>query len=143
MATTVYLSNPALTINAVDLTDQATSATLTFAYDQLETTAFGQVARVFGASTVTSLQNNTFEVELYQSYAATETEASIYGLVGVTCNITISPTAAGLVTPSATSPKYTLTGCYLASHTPISATLGELSTVTLTFTGGALTKAVA
>jgi hypothetical protein len=143
MATTVYLSNPALTINAVDLTDQATSATLTFAYDQLETTAFGQVARVFGASTVTSLQNNTFEVELYQSYAATETEASIYGLVGVTCNITISPTAAGLVTPSATTPKYTLTGCYLASHTPISATLGELSTVTLTFTGGALTKAVA
>lgn len=143
MATTVYLSNPALTINAVDLTDQATSATLTFAYDQLETTAFGQVARVFGASTVTSLQNNTFEVELYQSYAATETEASIYGLVGVTCNITISPTAAGLVTPTATSPKYTLTGCYLASHTPISATLGELSTITLTFTGGALTKAVA
>lgn len=143
MSTTVYLSNPALTINAVDLTDQATSATLTFAYDQLETTAFGQVARVFGASTVTSLQNNTFEVELYQSYAATETEASIYGLVGVTCNITISPTAAGLVTPTATSPKYTLTGCYLASHTPISATLGELSTITLTFTGGALTKAVA
>jgi len=143
MATTVYLSNPALTINAVDLTDQATSATLTFAYDQLETTAFGQVARVFGAATVTSLQNNTFEVELYQSYAATETEASMYGLVGVTCNITISPTAAGLVTPTATSPKYTLTGCYLASHTPISATLGELSTITLTFTGGALTKAVA
>jgi hypothetical protein len=141
MATTVYLSNPALTINAVDLTDQATSATLTFAFDQLETTAFGQTARVFGASTVTSLQNNTFEVELYQSYAATETEASIYGLVGIQTDIEISPTAAGLATPSATAPKYTLTGAYLASHTPISATLGELSTITLTFTGGTLTKA--
>jgi hypothetical protein len=128
MATTVYLSNPALTINAVDLTDQATSATLTFAFDQLETTAFGQTARVFGASTVTSLQNNTFEVELYQSYAATETEASIYGLVGIQTDIEISPSAAGLATPSATAPKYTLTGAYLASHTPISATLGELST---------------
>jgi hypothetical protein len=141
MATTVYLSNPALTINAVDLTDQATSATLTFAFDQLETTAFGQTARVFGASTVTSLQNNTFEVELYQSYAATETEASIYGLVGIQTDIEISPTAAGLATPSATAPKYTLTGAYLSSHTPISATLGELSTITLTFTGGTLTKA--
>jgi hypothetical protein len=141
MATTVYLSNPALTINAVDLTDQATSATLTFAFDQLETTAFGQTARVFGASTVTSLQNNTFEVELYQSYAATETEASIYGLVGIQTDIEISPSAAGLATPSATAPKYTLTGAYLASHTPISATLGELSTITLTFTGGTLTKA--
>lgn len=141
MATTVYLSNPALTINSVDLTDQATSATLTFAYDQLETTAFGQTARVFGGSTVTSLQNNTFEVELFQSYAASETEASIYSLVGIQTTITVSPTAAGLATPSATAPKYTLTGAYLASHTPINASLGELSTITLTFTGGTLTKA--
>lgn len=141
MATTVYLSNPALTINSVDLTDQATSATLTFAYDQLETTAFGQTARVFGGSTVTSLQNNTFEVELFQSYAASETEASIYSLVGIQTTITVSPTATGLVTPSATAPKYTLTGAYLASHTPINASLGELSTITLTFTGGTLTKA--
>ena len=143
MATTVYLSNPALTINAVDLTDQATSAVLTFAQEQLETTAFGDIARKYGASTVTSLQNNTFEVTLYQSYAATETEATIYGLVGVQCNITVSNTAAGLVTPTATTPKYTLTDAYLESHTPINASLGELSTITLTFTGGSLVKAVA
>lgn len=142
MATTVYLSNPALTINSVDLTDQATSAVLTYAFDQLETTAFGQTARSFGASTVVSLQNNTFEVELFQSYAASETEASIFSLVGIQTTITVSPTAAGLATPSATAPKYTLTGAYLASHTPINATLGELSTITLTFTGGTLTKAV-
>ena len=142
MATTVYLSNPALTINSVNLTDQATEATLTFEYDQLETTAFGDTARKFGASTVTSLQNNTFEVTLFQSYEASETEATIYGLVGITTTITVSPTAAGLVTPTSTSPKYTLTGCYLAEHTPISASLGELSTITLTFAGGALTKAV-
>jgi hypothetical protein len=143
MATTVYLSNPALTINSVNLTDQATEATLTFAYDQLETSAFGDVARKFGGSAVTSLQNNTFEVTLFQSYEASETEATIYGLVGITTTITVSPTAAGLVTPTSTSPKYTLTGCYLAEHTPISASLGELSTITLTFAGGALTKAVA
>lgn len=143
MATSIYLSNPALTINAVNLTDQCTNAVLTFDYDQLETTTFGDVARKFGASTVSSLQNNTFEVELFQSYAASETEATIYGLVGVTTTIIVSNTAAGLATPSATEPKYTLTGCFLASHTPINASLGELSTITLTFAGGALTKAVA
>ena len=142
MATTVYLSNPALTINSVDLTDQATSAVLTYNYDQLETTAFGDTARKFGGSAVTSLQNNSFEVTLYQSYAATETEATIYGLVGIQTTITVSPTATGLVTPSATAPKYTLTGAYLESHTPINASLGELSTITLTFTGGTLAKAV-
>ena len=143
MATTVYLSNPALTINSVNLTDQATEATLTFEYDQLETTAFGDTARKFGASTVTSLQNNTFEVTLFQSYEATETEATIYGLVGITTTIVVSPTAAGLATPSATAPKYTLAGCYLASHSPISASLGELSSISLVFAGGVLTKAVA
>jgi len=142
MATSVYLSSPALTINSVDLTDQATSAVLTYNYEQLETTSFGDTARKFGGAAVTSLQNNSFEVTLYQSYAASETEASVFGLVGIQTTITVSPTAAGLVTPSATSPKYTLTGAYLESHTPINASLGELSTITLTFTGGTLTKAV-
>jgi hypothetical protein len=142
MATTVYLSNPALTINSVNLTDQATSAVLTFTQEQLETTAFGDTARKFGGSSITSLQNNTFEVTLYQSYAASETEATIYGLVGIQTTITVSPTAAGLVTPAADAPKYTLTGAYLESHTPINASLGELSTITLTFTGGTLVKAV-
>lgn len=143
MATTVYLSNPALTINSVNLTDQCTSATLNYVYEQLETTAFGDTARKFGGSAVTSLQNNTFEIELYQSYASSETEASIYGLVGIQTNIVISNTTGGLTAPSATEPKYTLTGCYLESHTPINASLGELSTITLTFSGGTLVKAVA
>ena len=141
MATSVYLSSPALTINSVDLTDQATSAVLSFNYEQLETTSFGDTARKFGGSAVTSLQNNSFEVTLYQSYAASETEATIYSLVGIQTTIEVSPTAAGLATPSATAPKYTLTGAYLESHTPINASLGELSTITLTFTGGTLTKA--
>jgi hypothetical protein len=63
--------------------------------------------------------------------------------VGIQTTITISPTAAGLTTPAADAPKYTLTGAYLESHTPINASLGELSTITLTFSGGTLTKAVA
>jgi len=140
MATTVYLSNAAVQINSVDLQDQCTSAVVTYSFDQLETTSFGDTARKFGGSTVTSLQNNTIEVELYQSYAASETEATIFGLVGIQTTIVVKPTSAAV---SATNPSYTLTGCYLASHTPINASLGELSTITLTFAGGALTKAVA
>ena len=140
MATSVYLSNPSVTINSVDLRDQCTSATLNYVYEQLETTAFGDTARKFGASSVTSLQNNSVEVELYQSYAGSETEATIYGLVGIQTTILLAP-ATGIA--SATNPIYTLTGAYLESHTPINASLGELSTITLTFTGGVLTKAVA
>jgi hypothetical protein len=140
MATSVYLSNPKVTINAIDLQDQCTSATVNYVYEQLETTAFGDTARKYGASTVTSLQNNSIEVELYQSYAASETEATIYGLVGIQTTLIVAP-ATGAA--SATNPTYTLTGAYLESHTPINASLGELSTITLTFSGGVLTKAVA
>ena len=140
MATTVYLSNPTLTVNSVDLQDQCTSATINYVYEQLETTAFGDTARKFGGSAVTSLQNNSIDVELYQSYAASETEATIFNLVGVQTTLVLKPTSAAV---SATNPSYTLTGAYLESHTPINASLGELSTITLTFAGGVLTKAVA
>jgi len=140
MATTVYLSNPTLTINSVDLQDQCTSATINYVYEQLETTAFGDTARKFGGSAVTSLQNNSIEIELYQSYAASETEATIFSLVGVQTTLVLKPTSAAV---SSTNPSYTLTNAYLESHTPINASLGELSTITLTFSGGVLTKAVA
>jgi hypothetical protein len=135
MPTTTYLSNPTVTINAVDLSDQCTSATLTYTNEAQESTAFGDTARKY----TSGLQNNEVTVTLYQSYAATETEATIYTLVGTTTNIVLKP-ATG--TTSATNPSYTLTGAYLESHTPIAASLGELSTVTLTFRGGTLAKAV-
>jgi hypothetical protein len=138
MATTVYLSNPTVTINSVDLQDQCTSATINYVYEQLETTAFGDTARKFGGSAVTSLQNNTIEVELFQSYASSETEQTVFSLVGVVTTLVLKPTSAAV---SATNPSYTLTGAYLSAHTPINASLGELSTITLTFAGGVLTKA--
>jgi hypothetical protein len=137
MSTSVYLSNPAIKIATVDLTNQATAATLTYNVEALENTAFGSTARTYTAG----LANNSITVTLYQSYAAAETEVSVYSLVGTQVTIEISPTAAGLATPSATAPKYTLTGAYLESHTPINASLGELSTIDLTFTGGTLAKA--
>ena len=139
MATATFLSGAAITINSVDLSDQLTSATLTYTAEALEATSLADTARKF----VSGLQNNEISVTLMQSYAATETEASIYPLVGTTTTIAISPTAAGLTTPSATSPKYTLTGAYLESHTPINGSVGELSMVELVFRGGTLAKAVA
>lgn len=136
MATSTYLSNPTCTINSVDLSDQCTSATVTYTAEALESTAFGDTARKY----TSGLQNNEVTVTLYQSYAASETEATIYSLVGTTTTIVLKPSSSAV---GATNPSYTLTGAYLESHTPIAASLGELSTVTLTFRGGTLAKAVA
>ena len=134
MAISTYLSNPSCVINSVDLSDQATAATITYTVESLENTAFGSTSRTDTAG----LANNSVTVTLYQSYAALETEASIYSLVGTTTTLVLKPSSAAV---SATNPSYTLTGAYLESHTPINASLGELSTIDLTFTGGTLTKA--
>jgi hypothetical protein len=136
MATSVYLSNPSVTINSVDLSDQCTAATITYTVEAFENTAFGSTARTYTAG----LQNNSVTVTLYQSYAGSETEASIYNLVGTTTTIVIKPSSAAV---GATNPSYTIATTYLESHTPINASLGELSTIDLTFTGGTITKAVA
>ena len=134
MATSVYLSNPSVTINSVDLSDQCTAATITYTAEALENTAFGSTARTYTAG----LQNNTVTVTLDQSYAATETEASIYSLVGTTTTLVLKPSSGAV---SATNPSYTIATAYLESHTPINASLGELSTIDLTFTGGSIVKA--
>ena len=131
-----YLSNPSITINAVDLSDQCTSAVINYVSEQLENTTFSNTSRTFTAG----LYSNTVTVTLYQSYSASETEASIYSLVGTTTTLVLKP-ASGAV--SATNPSYTLTGAFLSAHTPINASLGELSTIDLTFAGGSLVKAVA
>jgi len=136
MATSVYLSSPDITINSVSLTDQATAATITYTVEALENTAFGSTSRTY----TSGLANNSITVTLYQSYAASETEVSVYNLVGTTTTLVIKPSSGAV---SATNPSYTLTNAYLESHTPINASLGELSTIDLTFTGGTLTKATA
>jgi hypothetical protein len=129
MATSTYLSNPVVTVNSVDLTDQCTAATFTHRFDQLENTTFGKTNRSFQAG----LGNSEVTLTLYQSYAATETYPTLAALVGTTTTVTVADSAGGDV--------FTLTGCYLTEMPVINATLGELSTIDITFVGGVYTVA--
>ena len=106
MATSTYLSNPVVTINAVDLTDQTTSAVLTRVIEALESSSFGSSSRVYTAG----MSLNTLTVTLYNSYAVTETYATLAALVGTQTTVTIKPTSGAT---SATNPIHTLTGTYL------------------------------
>ena len=136
MATSTYLSNPVVTVNAVDLTDQCSAANLTRVIEALESTSFGKTARVY----VGGLENSTLTLTMYNSFAATETYATLAALVGTATTITIKPTSAAT---SATNPLSTLTGCYLETLPIINASLGALDTVDITFTGGVYTVATA
>ena len=134
MATSTYLSNPLVTVNAVDLTDQCSAANLTRVIEALESTSFGKTARVY----VGGLENSTLTLTAYNSFAASETFASLSALVGTSTTVTVKPTSAAT---SATNPIFTLTGCYLETLPIVNAALGALDTIDITFTGGVFTSA--
>ena len=130
----IALKDVSVTINSIDLSDRTSSAVLTYEIEQQEATVMGGNRSFIGG-----IQNNTLEVTLYQDFASNETEATIFPLVGTQTTVVVKPTSAAA---SSTNPSYTLTNCYLANHTPINAgDVGSTSPMTLTFTGGTLTKA--
>lgn len=135
MPASTYLSNPVVTINSVALGDQCTAATLTRTVEALETTSFGDTARSYGPG----LENNELTLTLYMSYAATETYATLKSLVGTTTTVRVQPTSGA---DSATNPGLVLTGTYLESLPVLNASLGELSQIDITFTGGVYSEDV-
>ena len=128
------LTDASITINSVARSSKANSVTLNYEIDSVEVTAFGSNHNFIGG-----LQNNSIEIALMQDYATSQTEATIYPLVGTNTTLVIKPTSGAV---SATNPSYTITA-FLASHTPVAGGVGELAMTTLSFTGGTITKAVA
>ena len=135
MPTSTLLSNPVVTINSVDVSDQVTSAVLHINYTQLNATAFGSVDSVY----VKGLGDHSLDIEMYNSYAAAETWATLKDLVGTTTTVKIKPSTGAA---SATNPEVTLTGTFLAELPP-NFSLGALGTVSITFTGGVYSVATA
>jgi hypothetical protein len=135
------LTNAVITINSIAVSNLSNSVTLNYEVDSIETTAFGDVGHKFAGG----LQNNSCEVALMQDFAttipvgspSTSLEALVYPLVGTTTTVTVKATSAAT---SATNPLYTLSGTFLASHTPVAGAVGELAMTTLSFTGGTLVK---
>ena len=130
----IVLTDVVVTINSVDLQSRSTSVTINYEKEAVEVTAFGDDWRKFQSG----LGNVTCDVELQQDLAAESVEATIYPLVGEQTTISFKA-ADGDVT--ATNPSYTITGTYLAAHTPINGAVGELGTTSLSFQGGSLVKA--
>ena len=136
MATSTYLSNPVVTINSVDMTDQCTSAVFTRVIESLESTAFGQTNRSY----VGGLENSTLTVTMYNSFAASETYATLKTLVGTQVTVKVKPTSAAT---GPTNPESTLTGAYMESLPIVNGQLGALDVIDVVFTGGTYSVAVA
>ena len=129
MATSTYLSSPNCTVNSISLQDQCQGLTFTRTIEALESTAFGSGSRVYTAG----LENSTLTLDLYLSFAASETYATLKALVGTSTTVSWSPSATSPGT--ATNPTMTLTGAYLEAL-PYEMALGTLGQISVVFTGG-------
>lgn len=130
------LTNALVTVNAIDLSAKSNSVTLNYEVDSVEVTAFGDGGHKFTGG----LQNNSVDIEFMQDFAASLVEATIYPLVGTTTTLVIRADSGAV---SVTNPTYTITGAFLAAHTPVAGAIGELMMTSLSFTGGTLVKTTA
>lgn len=136
MATSTYLSNPVVTVNSVALTGWCTAATMTRVLESLDTTSFGSTSREYSSG----LANNEVTMSLFLTYGASEVYATLKSLVGTRTTVTLKASSAAT---SATNPIHTLTGCYLESLPVLQTTLGEVSQIDITLTGGVYSEVTA
>lgn len=127
MSTSVFLSNiSTLTVNSVSLANQCTGITFTNLRESLDVTSLTDTSRFNKGG----LFNNEVTMTLFQSYITAETFATLSGLVGTQTTVVAS------VVDGAVTKTFTLANCYLESLPVINASLGEMSTVDVTFSGG-------
>ena len=142
MSTSTYFANPdtvkfgATSGSTVDLKNQCKSVVFTRSREPLESTAFGSTSRTYTGG----LRVETVTVTLLQSYASSETYATLTALQGTQIYFECAPVAAA---PSATAPVFKLDGCYFESFDVVNAELGTLSEVQITLTGGTYSVQVA
>lgn len=130
------LTDAAVTVNSVDLSDYVTAVTLNYEKDSVEVTAMGATGHKFTGG----LQNISLDVTFNQDFAASQVAATLDALVGSTTTVVVKPTSAAV---GATNPSYTITDAFLAATQPVAGSVGDLATMSVSFTGGSLAKAVA
>ena len=138
---TTYLASPSFGIGPnlagiKDLTDQCKSVVVTKSREALDSTSFGNTGRQF----VGGLTNVTVTATLLMEYSASPgTYVDLTSLVGTNVYVAVKPTSSGI---STTNPEFQITGGYLESLDLVNGSVGELSEVEITITGGVLVEDV-
>ena len=123
----IFLSNDVqVTLNAVDLTDHVTSASISRVFDELEVTAMGDTSHVF----VKGLEASTITLDFLNDTATSNVLQTLQAVWGTTVALTLKQTSGAT---SATNPLYSTT-VLLNNTTDINGAVGDISTQSITFT---------
>jgi hypothetical protein len=125
-----------LLLNAVNMSAMASSLTLQTTAAELENTAFGGTYR----SRIGGLKDGTLQIEWNQDFAAAQTDALLFPLLGTVVTFEVRPTSGGR---APTNPAYT--GSVLISdYSPLAGKVGDLGKSATTWkTTGTITRATA
>jgi hypothetical protein len=123
----IFLSNDVVvTLNAVDLSDHVTSATINRVFDELEVTAMGDTSHVF----VKGLEASTITLDFLNDTATSNVLQTLQAAWGTTVALTLKQTSGAT---SATNPLYSTT-VLLNNTTDINGAVGDISTQSLSLT---------
>jgi hypothetical protein len=123
-------------INGQDYSANLTQAELSLEADDVETTAFGSTYR----SRIGGLKQGSLNLQFNQDFAAAGIDSVLFPLLGTQATVVIKPNSTAV---SATNPSYTF-NALVTSYTPISGSVGDLSTFSVTWpVSGAVTRATA
>ena len=134
------LKNPVIMVNLVDLSDHFSEVSIETSRDEVDVTAFGAVNKEM----VAGLGDATITGTVFQDYAATKVDATLWPLStsDTPFTVTVKPTSA---VTSATNPVYSMS-CLLFTYNPVSGSVGEAATTEVTFRNASqagLTRATA
>lgn len=131
-----HMNDVQVTVNSTDLTDHVTSVSFSQSAAELDTTTMGSsnVTRIGG------LEDGSVTLEFLQDFAASETYASLDGLLGTVVTVEVTPTSGSL---SATNPKKSVS-CLVTEVPFLDGGVADLSTISVTWPmSGAVTTTTA
>ena len=126
------LTDASVTVNTVDLSSYVTNVTFTYEKDQVETTAMGATGHVYTGG----LQNLSVALEMNNDLAAGKVFDTLYAAVGSGTNTLVVKS----LSSGSPNPVLTVSNAFLPSAPVISGAVGDLSKVSVTFTGGSVVK---
>jgi hypothetical protein len=129
------LTNPAITINSVDLADRIASVSLNSTRAEVPTTAFGDEA----VTRIAGLGDNSITLSFHEDFASTEVHQTIYPLIGSTTSVVVKPVNA---TTATDNPSFTMV--VLVTEWPIlNGAVGDLAAADVTWpVSGLITKSI-
>lgn len=132
----IVLTNMSVTVGAVDLSAFITAVTIESAVEAVSTTAMSSTGLT---SQIAGLKTNTLTLDFHQDFAASSVEATLFPLIGTATTVVVKPAAGST---AVTNPQYSIADVLVTSWTPLSGGVGELSTASVTYPCGAITKTV-